>query len=388
MRILWRPYGLLLPLSWLLLYYNTFSWQHFPSWSALQKALYATASPVEFQRQLWYHTGISKEKAEQRLENVTKGSFLVGESKSKPGCFSLSLKHPGGITHFAIEKKVSGLYEVPGTHKCFTSLPELIEYFKCHPISEDPNHQLISPCCEALHVDKCKRNLDSFQQDTSRWRVNTTVRKMMSASLVNMNCCDRCHTHPLVSKWSTLIFRPNWMILVWICLSVCVCGCMLVTFWTVSHLTFVLYIVASLQPKIDVVSGVSTRVFMQGCRALQDTRCDLYSYLPSTLLKLPSIFHLHISSTSLCHSTIHTHRSETGHTGKGPRNGYRMYHKECYRTYPCQSHCWGWTSSTHWSTKARCVDCGIGYTNTELNAWYTDASFNAHDRQYTPLLSI
>ena len=108
--------------------------------------------PVELLREVWYHTGITRETAEERLEHGASGCFLVRESETKPGCFSLSLKYPGGVAHFSIERKDSGLYEVPGTHKGFTILPDLIDHFKRHPISEDPHRQLNYPCNKVIHT--------------------------------------------------------------------------------------------------------------------------------------------------------------------------------------------------------------------------------------------
>ena len=106
--------------------------------------------PVELAREVWFHTGITRKTAKERLEHTSSGCFLVRESKTKEGCFSLSLKHPEGIAHFAIERKDSGLYEVTGTHKGFTSLPDLIDHFKNHPISEDPYRQLHYPCSKFI----------------------------------------------------------------------------------------------------------------------------------------------------------------------------------------------------------------------------------------------
>ena len=100
---------------------------------------------------MWFHTGITRETAEEQLEHSSSGCFLVRESKTKVGCFSLSLKHPEGIAHFTIERKDSGLYELTGTHKGFRSLPDLIDHFKNHPISEDPYHQLHYPCSKFIH---------------------------------------------------------------------------------------------------------------------------------------------------------------------------------------------------------------------------------------------
>ena len=112
---------------------------------------YDVGFPVELAREVWFHTGITRKTAEERLEHTSSGYFLVRESKTKPGCFSLSLKHPESIAHFTIERKDSGLYEVTGTHKGFTSLSDLIDHFKRHPISEYPYRQLHYPCSKLIH---------------------------------------------------------------------------------------------------------------------------------------------------------------------------------------------------------------------------------------------
>ena len=100
---------------------------------------------------MWYHAGITRETAEERLEHASSGCFLVRESKTKVGCFSLSLKHPECIAHFTIDRKDSGLYELTGTHKGFTSLHYLIDHFKNLPISEDPYRQHQYPCSKFIH---------------------------------------------------------------------------------------------------------------------------------------------------------------------------------------------------------------------------------------------
>ena len=118
--------------------------------------------PVKLLREVWYHTRITRKTAEERLENGASGCFLVRESETKPGCFSLSLKYPGGFAHFPIERKDSGLYEVPGTHKGFTTLSDLIDHFKHHSISEDPHHQLISPCHKDTPTGEWEWKLDAW----------------------------------------------------------------------------------------------------------------------------------------------------------------------------------------------------------------------------------
>ena len=108
--------------------------------------MYDVGFPVQLLREVWYHAGITRETAEERLEHTSSGCFLVRKSETKLGCFSLSLKHPEGIAHFTIGRKDSGLYEVTGTDKGFTTLPNLVDHFKRHPIAEDPYQQLSYPC--------------------------------------------------------------------------------------------------------------------------------------------------------------------------------------------------------------------------------------------------
>ena len=105
---------------------------------------------------MWYHTGITREIAEERLEHTNSGCFLVRESENKVGCFLLSLKHPEGVAHFPIDRKDCGIYELTGTHKGFTTLPDLIDHFKHHPISENPHRQLSYPCYKVIHVGEWK----------------------------------------------------------------------------------------------------------------------------------------------------------------------------------------------------------------------------------------
>ena len=128
-----------------------------------QAHIYEVGCPVALRGKAWYHAGISREMAEQQLENTPNGYFLVRDSETKSGCFSLSLKHPGGIVHFRIERKDSGLYEIPGTHESFATLLDLIDHFKHNPISEHPYYKIIFPCHRvALLGGELKWELDAW----------------------------------------------------------------------------------------------------------------------------------------------------------------------------------------------------------------------------------
>ena len=123
---------------------------------------------------MWYHTGITRKTAEERLEHTSSGYFLVRESETQVGCFSLSVKHPEGIAHFTIGRKDCGLYEVTGTHKGFTTLPDLIDHFKHHPISEDPYRQLRYPCSKFIHSDEGRSAWQTQALPTPSHNLNPT----------------------------------------------------------------------------------------------------------------------------------------------------------------------------------------------------------------------
>jgi len=96
-------------------------------------------------RETWYHGGLSKEGAKKLLEKTTNGHFLVRESESMTdGVYTLSLKHPGGVRHFCIQRNRFGLYEIPG-NPGFQTILELISYFTQHSITVETNQRLRFP---------------------------------------------------------------------------------------------------------------------------------------------------------------------------------------------------------------------------------------------------
>jgi len=75
----------------------------------------------------WYHGPLSRTEAEYRLRSGINGSFLVRESESNPGHYSISLRHQGCAYHYLISSGNDGdYYCTPGVK--FKKLSELVYY--------------------------------------------------------------------------------------------------------------------------------------------------------------------------------------------------------------------------------------------------------------------
>jgi len=96
-------------------------------------------------KQAWFHGGIEREVAEDRLRNRKKTTFLIRLSRGKLGCpFALSQVGDRGITHRVIEhdplaEKPVWTVNIHGKDKSFGSLKELLAFpdlkvsFACPP---------------------------------------------------------------------------------------------------------------------------------------------------------------------------------------------------------------------------------------------------------------
>lgn len=77
----------------------------------------------------WFHGKISRAQASNMLKLAnTEGCFLVRESESKKGQYSLSVSHGSALRHYHIQNEGDQIW-VNDRHK-FTSIPKLIEYHK------------------------------------------------------------------------------------------------------------------------------------------------------------------------------------------------------------------------------------------------------------------
>lgn len=75
----------------------------------------------------WYHGKISRNRAEYLLSSGINGSFLIRESESSPGQYSLSVRFEGRVYHYRVNNDTDGTMYVQEVTK-FKSIPELVTY--------------------------------------------------------------------------------------------------------------------------------------------------------------------------------------------------------------------------------------------------------------------
>lgn len=87
----------------------------------------------------WYMGLVSRNEAERMLmaRNLPDGSFLVRDSESTPGDFSLSVKFQDTVEHYRVLRDQTGKYFLWVVK--FNSLNQLIEYHTSHTISRSQN---------------------------------------------------------------------------------------------------------------------------------------------------------------------------------------------------------------------------------------------------------
>ncbi|XP_064459255.1 tyrosine-protein phosphatase non-receptor type 11-like isoform X3 [Ornithodoros turicata] len=83
----------------------------------------------------WFHGPLLAKEAEKLLmEKGKNGSFLVRESRSKPGDYVLSVRTEDKVTHFIVRCQ-DGKFDACGGEK-FDSLSELIDFYRKNPMVE------------------------------------------------------------------------------------------------------------------------------------------------------------------------------------------------------------------------------------------------------------
>lgn len=89
---------------------------------------------------------MSKEKAHRLLNSMEGSCFLVREDADCVGSVVLSVKSEGDISHFIINRG-PGWYEVDGTGtaKRFELLQELVTYYQCNNLTDNPKVLLGTP---------------------------------------------------------------------------------------------------------------------------------------------------------------------------------------------------------------------------------------------------
>ncbi|XP_051539530.1 SH2 domain-containing protein 4A-like [Myxocyprinus asiaticus] len=92
----------------------------------------------------WFHGIITREKAEEMLNEGEAGHFLVRVSERIFG-YVLSYRSKEGIKHLLIDASES-CYMLLGDHIKFTSLTELVEYHQVEPLSPSGGEYLLHAC--------------------------------------------------------------------------------------------------------------------------------------------------------------------------------------------------------------------------------------------------
>ncbi|XP_051541195.1 SH2 domain-containing protein 4A-like [Myxocyprinus asiaticus] len=92
----------------------------------------------------WFHGIISREKAEELLNEGEAGHFLVRVSEKIFG-YVLSYRSKEGIKHLLIDAS-ENCYMLLGDHIKFTTLTELVEYHQVEPLSPSGGEYLLHAC--------------------------------------------------------------------------------------------------------------------------------------------------------------------------------------------------------------------------------------------------
>ncbi|NXE12706.1 SLAP2 protein, partial [Lophotis ruficrista] len=112
------------------------------------KECHVPSSCVAKVRHRWLYEGVSRQKAEELLlrPGNRSGSFLIRESQTRPGCYSLSVRRGeraswDSVTHYRIQRLENGwLYISP--RLTFPSLHDLVDHYSeygeglCCPLGE------------------------------------------------------------------------------------------------------------------------------------------------------------------------------------------------------------------------------------------------------------
>ncbi|KAK0140826.1 GRB2-related adapter protein [Merluccius polli] len=82
----------------------------------------------------WFAGRVTRQEAEQRLRWQPSGAFLVRESESAPGEFSLSVSYGDMVEHFRV---LEGAGQYCVWDESFCSLNRLVDYYRGHSIAVD-----------------------------------------------------------------------------------------------------------------------------------------------------------------------------------------------------------------------------------------------------------
>ncbi|XP_045548037.1 GRB2-related adapter protein-like [Salmo salar] len=97
----------------------------------------------------WYAGRVSRQQAEQRLHCEDRGVFLVRESESSPGEFSVSVSYGDMVEHFLV---LEGLGQYCVWEETFSSLNRLVDFYRSHSIAQERTVYLTDPPDTPVHT--------------------------------------------------------------------------------------------------------------------------------------------------------------------------------------------------------------------------------------------
>ncbi|XP_008327360.1 GRB2-related adapter protein 2a isoform X2 [Cynoglossus semilaevis] len=89
---------------------------------------------LDMQAPRWFQENFSRSEAEEQLRNNDVGAFLIRESQTSRGEFSISVKHKSDVQHFKVLRDNKGYYFL--WSEKFTSLNKLVEFYQTKSISK------------------------------------------------------------------------------------------------------------------------------------------------------------------------------------------------------------------------------------------------------------
>ncbi|XP_071097802.1 SH2 domain-containing adapter protein E-like [Haliotis cracherodii] len=89
---------------------------------------------IPLHKQSWYQGRISRADAENTLRVCKEGSYLVRESESERGQYSLSIKSRIMNIHLRITKRSNGQFILGENSALFDTIPEMIDYYTQHQV--------------------------------------------------------------------------------------------------------------------------------------------------------------------------------------------------------------------------------------------------------------
>jgi len=118
----------------------------------------------------WYHGPLSRTAAEYRLNSGINGSFLVRESESNPGHYSISLKYQGRTYHYLISSGDDGEYFcTPGVK--FKMLSQLVYHHSNDACG-------LATALRYPAINPTKPTLHSISHEVDKWEVERSDLEM------------------------------------------------------------------------------------------------------------------------------------------------------------------------------------------------------------------